>query len=289
MSQAEAVISRHAVAKGRWGPARALLSKEWREQRWRFALGTLVMTAMLAGLLRAQIIPYNEAALLIYWPVGVILVIFLAMGPVASERSDRTWEFLLAQPVSRSRVLLAKWLIGLVQLVGMLAIATAAGLLAMASRGIGSFASMLGELGSETARDPASDVYKAAAEWAQSHPAVWVCVMALAAIVALSGWYTVLFFILTRARNEFAAGLGGILLTIAVHAWLGQLALAQTDFWLAKTSLVLVLLNPLWPMVTVIWPPYVIWLPQVMAAHTLMWIVLPVLLATRWARKAGRT
>jgi hypothetical protein len=270
----------------RAGPFRALLAKEWHEQRWRFALGTVVMAAMLAGLLRAQVIPFNEASLLIYWPVGIVLVIFLAMGPVAAERADRTWEFLLAQPVSRSRVLVAKWLVGLIQLVGILLVSTVAGVLAMASRGMASFTSLTADIVRETRNaDIASVTF---AEWVQSHPIYWVCLLALGATVALASWYTPLFFILTRARNEFAAALGGILLTIAVHAWLAELALSQIDSWFAQVALVVVWLNPLWPMVMVIWSGYVVWLPLVMFMHVLLWIVLPVWLAVRLAGKAGR-
>src|ERR1035437_885912 len=114
---------------------RGLLRKEWQEQRWRFFLGTTVLSGLLAGLLRAQIIPNGEAALLIYGPVGLVMVVFLAMGSVASERADRTWEFLTVQPVSRARLLRAKWAMGLAQLTGMMVIATLAGSVAMASRG----------------------------------------------------------------------------------------------------------------------------------------------------------
>jgi len=80
--------SRHAV---RW----ALLGKEWREQRWRFFLGTLVLACLLGGMLRAQVVPPHEAAILIYWPVGIIMVIFLAMGSVATER----WSLALSSPI----------------------------------------------------------------------------------------------------------------------------------------------------------------------------------------------
>src|SRR5260221_12632211 len=94
----------------------ALLRKEWQEQRWRFFLGTVVFSCLLAGLLRAQIIPNGEAALLIYGPVGLVMTIFLAMGSVASERADHTWEFLTVQPVSRAQLLRAKWMMGVAQL-----------------------------------------------------------------------------------------------------------------------------------------------------------------------------
>src|ERR1041384_957150 len=105
-----------------------LLRKEWQEQRWRFFLATLVLSGLLAGLLRAQVIPAKESLILIYWPAGLLILLFLAMGPVASERANRTWEFLMAQPVSRGEVLRAKWLMGLLQLVGVMMIACFAGM-----------------------------------------------------------------------------------------------------------------------------------------------------------------
>ena len=100
LRSASGPISRWQVLAGLW-------AKEWHEQRWRLFLGTVVLAGLLGGLLWAQIMPPQESALLIYWPTGMVLVIFLAMGSVAAERADRTWEFLLAQPVTRGDVLLA--------------------------------------------------------------------------------------------------------------------------------------------------------------------------------------
>ncbi len=221
---------------------RALLSKEWHEQRWRFFLGTLVLSALLAGLLRAEVIPRSEAALIIYWPVGVILVIFLAMGSVSVERSDRTWEFLIAQPVSRAQVLRAKWLVGLLELVGMMTIATLAGLLAVWSRG---FRLMPPDpFNTGPGPGPETDWFDrtiyVTGQWLSAHPVIQLCVVAAASTVALACWYTPLFLILTRARNEFAAALGGVLLTIAAHAWLAQFfGMGLGQRWLAaRTGLV---------------------------------------------------
>jgi ABC-type Na+ efflux pump permease subunit len=251
----------------------ALTRKEWHEQRWRFFLGTVVVSGLLGGMLRAQLVPFNEAALTIYWPVGLIMVIFLAMGPVATEKSDRTWEFLLAQPVSRADVLLAKWRVGLWQLVGMIAIATAFGLGAMWSRGFYGRTSALRDL---SLQESVSDVVM----WAAGHPAIWVCLLALTAAVTLSCWYTVLFVILTRARNEFTAAMGGILLTIAVHAWLLQMAFEQLR--------VPALFNPMAPFVVMSYPKYVMWLPLMLLGHILLWIVVPVLLVRWFAGRARR-
>jgi len=274
--------------------SRALLRKEWQEQRWRFFLGTIVLSALLAGMLRAQTVPANEAAVLIYWPAGVLIAVFLAMGPVAAERSDRTWEFLVAQPVSRAQVLMAKWRAGLVQLVGIMAIATSAGALALASRGV----RVLPEHGS---LDLSKRVYEGMSGLSPgetemflrivnvlqgapvSHPVLWLCLVGLVSTVALACFYTPLFFILSRARNEFHAGLGGILLTIAVHIWLGQFVVVSLGSeWLLLPAL----LNPIAPLVLMRRPDTAAILPVVVVIHVMLWIIIPCVIVRLTARKA---
>jgi ABC-type Na+ efflux pump permease subunit len=268
----------------------ALMWKEWREQRWRFALGSVVLGGLLAGLLRAQVIPPGEAALLIYWPVGVIMVIFLAMGPVATERADRTWEFLLARPVSRAQVLRAKWAVGVLQLVGMLAIATVAGMLAMWSRGVRLTPDVVADIQQESNR-AALLGYPEQIGFAQfplSHPFLWLGLVACMAAVSLACWYTPLMLILSRARNELGAALGGILLTIALHAWVAQFAAYALGY---KALLLPAVFNPLSPMVFVLTPNpplFRAWghtwgevmpaLALVTAFYIAIWIVLPVAL-----------
>lgn len=270
-------------AQGR-SAMRALLSKEWHEQRWRFILGTIVLTALLAGLVRAEVIPRMEAAMLIYWPVGLILVIFLAMGPVAVERSDRTWEFLVARPISRMDVIKAKWLMGLLQLVGMMTVATLAGVLAMWSRGF----RMLPPdpyLATRPPNLPWLDwIMYDTLGWLSAHPTIQLCVVAIASTVALACWFTPLFLILTRARNEFAAALGGILLTIAVHAWLAQFFGFNMGF---RFLIVPALFNPLAGLIVAITPGWAIFLPVLMLVHVLLWIVLPLRLMRRRVNRGG--
>ena len=264
---------------------RALLRKEWAEQRWRFVLGAVVLSAMLAGLLRAQVIPYNESALFIFWVVGIPLTIFLAAGPVAGERSAGTWTFLLAQPVTRSNLLVAKWLVALGQLLGIIALAALAGGAAILSRG-GS--------GSLTAlADPGEEVFKhwqSVFDWATAHPVGWLFVVAAAAAVSLSCWLTGLCFVLARGRNEFAAGLGGILLTILLHAWLlvgigmiaggGETALT----WLPRPlGVVVASLNPLAPLFMALSPELHRWFVPAVLVNLVVWIVLPVLAVRQFA------
>jgi hypothetical protein len=251
---------------------RALLRKEWQEQRWRFFLGTTVLSGLLAGLLRAQIIPNGEAALLIYGPVGLVMTIFLAMGSVASERADRTWEFLTVQPVSRARLLRAKWAMGFAQLVGMILIATLAGAAAMASRGF----RQVPELSDQ------NNLWNLPYLLSGTHPLRTIGVFALVATISLSCWYTPLFFLLTRARQEFTAALGGILLTIALLVWLIQLPTGTAMDFAGTVSLYEVglhctgLLNPLSPAVIGFSEAFAPFLPVLLLAQVGLWIALPV-------------
>lgn len=273
----------------------ALLRKEWLEQRWRFFLGTLVLSGLLASLLRAQIIPANEAALLIYWPVGIFMVIFLAMGPVAAEKADRTWGFLIAQPISRADVLIAKWRMGLVQLIGMMAIATAAGALALWSRG---FREVPADLALRL-YGPLPETVDGLPGWLPGYTHRWAAALEISRLLhpvgalfaaaffstaALACIYTPLFFILSRARNEFSAALGGILLVLATHVWLVQLAavgIAENPLFLYSG-----LLNPLAPLPLMWFPPAAVFLPLMAVVHVLLWIVLPIVIVRRIARKA---
>jgi hypothetical protein len=237
-----------------------------------------VLSGLLGGMLRAQIIPPNEAALLIYWPVGLVMVIFLAMGPVASERADRTWEFLIAQPVSRADVLLTKWAMGLIQLVGILAIATAVGLLAQWSRGSG---------GRLTVWEPTPTPYQPDVAGMigrfLGRPVPWLCIMSMTTIVSLSCWYTPLFLLLTRARNEFAAALGGLLLTIVLLAWLADLGALPTPLRY------LTMVNPLTLLVGTFTPMGLPrqWLMGLALIHILVWVVLPMGLTGHYGRRAA--
>jgi ABC-type Na+ efflux pump permease subunit len=277
MSQTEAVTSRQPELNGRWAPARALMAKEWREQRWRFFLGLFVLTILNAALLRAQVIPYSEAVLAVYWPVGVMIVIFLAIGPVAGEQETRTWDFLLARPISRADVLTVKWAAGLLQLIGIMTLATAAGVIAMLSREFP--ARVIPLAPSYAAPETIASGWKLMG-WVSTHPVAWLCVVALAATVGLASLYTPLFLILTRGRNEFTAALGAILLSIVVHLWLGHFVLSWPMRLVAWA-------NPLSPLVAVLYLGNPQWLVVAVPLHIVTWIALPIWLMRRLTRKAG--
>lgn len=249
---------------------RALIFKEWIEHRWRFALGSIVLSVLLGGMLRAQIIPYNEAAVFVFWPVGTLMTIFLAMGPVAMEKTGHTWEFLLAQPVPRFHILLAKWRMGMYELLGMNCIAFVVGLLAMWSRGFYGRASLLDNPweGSKL---------RAWLDMVEAHPGGWLFALVMASTAALACWYTFLFFVLTRARNEFTAALGGLLLTIAAHVWLGQ--------WNVVALRIPVLANPFATFWIFLSPERISWLPLVIPVQLLLWIGGTLWVVRRLARR----
>ncbi len=258
----------------------ALLWKEWREQRWRCLLGTLVLTAISASLVRAQIVTLPESSVMIFGPLGLMLAVFLAMGSVATERADGTWDFLRAQPIGPARILRLKWLVGAGQLVAALLIAGGAAHLAAWSRGLFELTPP-----PEWARPNASPI----GLLGTSAASLWMLV--LSSTVAMLAWYTVLFFVLTRARNELHAGLGGVLLTIACVAWMLQYPSSLVDstgfvgieakhiLWMSS------LLNPLSPLVFITERA----LPHGLAFATalVLWIAGPLLLVGRLER-AGR-
>ncbi len=264
----------------------AMLGKEWREQRWRFFLSTVVMTGLLAGLMRAQIISHGEAALLIYWPVGCLMVVFLAMGSVAVERAERTWEFLIAQPISRADVLATKWAVGAAQLVGMYVIATIAGLLAIWSRQPATLIKTDDTLRTwleGVGKTPLRDAFAEALSTVS--PMAWVAWIALVAVCSMLCLYTLIFFVLTRARNEFTAGLGGVFAMIVVHLWLLQIFPLLRGEWLWLPSAAA---NPLVPLVLSLLPQTRILAPFLLPLYLFVWVYLLLKLARRWAGRVAK-
>lgn len=256
----------------------ALLWKEWREQRWRCVLGTLVLAVIAASLVRAQLIPLPESLVIVFGPLGLLLAIFLAMGSVATEREDGTWDFLRARPVPIVTLLRAKWLIGALHLVVAFVVAGAAVYWAARSRRL--FALAL----SPEWLDPGPRVLGSLGESATS---LWLLVSL--SLVAMLAWYTVLFFILTRARNELHAGLRGVLLTLAAVAWMLQYPASRAEWFtdppLAKALWTSALLNPLSPLVYILEKP--VWQALSVGIALIVWTAGPLWLVGRLER-AGR-
>lgn len=103
----------------------SLLWKEWREQRWMFGFGCLMLASVMLIGLRARMAA-DEALLTGACVVSLLLLPLLAAGTlVPAGRADGTLRALLALPVRPRQVLAAKAVAGVVLCVGPLAAAAA--------------------------------------------------------------------------------------------------------------------------------------------------------------------
>lgn len=217
-------------------PLRSLVWKEWREQRWRLALGALVLTVLSASLVRAQLVTTAEAVAIVFGPLGLLLSIFVSMGAVPPERAAGTWHFLTVQPMRLSRLLIVKWAVGAASLLMALLLAGVAAYLAALSRGAFDFppTPVMHRLGGILGGDTTGLVLS----------------MVGSACSAFLAFYSLLFAAMLKARNELHAGLAGILLAIVVIAWAAQYPLIG-QFYNAERATVVwyfSLINPLSPL-----------------------------------------
>ncbi|HEY3243066.1 MAG TPA: ABC transporter permease subunit [Phycisphaerae bacterium] len=98
---------------------RALLWKEFHEQAGRWLLATMLLAGTTSLLIHARLISVRETSVAVLLLGGMLLSMVLMIGPLPSESSNNTLEFLLAIPARRGTILFAKWLTGLLSIVGM--------------------------------------------------------------------------------------------------------------------------------------------------------------------------
>jgi len=91
---------------------RSLLWKEWREQRWKLAFGSVTLAAFTGVGLQARLVPDEYIVLLTSFVGGWLLPVFVAMGLVAAERGEGSLHTLLALPARPWVVLAVKLLVG---------------------------------------------------------------------------------------------------------------------------------------------------------------------------------
>ena len=193
MSDKEVVTSEHntgsAAGAERVGLVRMLkplLYSQWQQQRWQVILAAVAMAVLLAGTVRAQLVSMREAATGILWFGGYIVAGFLAISPIGGERSNGTWQHLMALPTPRAAVILAKWLFGVISIVCIVLMATAAGWIA----GQGLYL-----------------------------PTGWLVKTGLATAFGLGGWYIVLLLPTLRSRNEYSAAMMVLAVSVVGAVW----------------------------------------------------------------------
>ncbi len=91
---------------------KSILWKEWREQRWKLAFGTVMLLFFTGVFLAARVSSNQEISIAIWIFGGLILALYSAMGIFAPEQANGTLNFLAAKPISPWKVFLTKWLFG---------------------------------------------------------------------------------------------------------------------------------------------------------------------------------
>lgn len=105
---------------------RSLLWKEWHEQWWKLAFGSLILAAFAAIGLHARAVPDSETLEWLAVLAALLLPIMASTGLVPPERDDGTLDTLLALPVPVSKIFLVKLAFGLLLCVGPILAATLA-------------------------------------------------------------------------------------------------------------------------------------------------------------------
>jgi ABC-type transport system involved in multi-copper enzyme maturation permease subunit len=113
---------------------RKLLWKEWHEQSWKLGFGCLVLSALAWIGLRSRIISDEQMVNDVCFFGFTLLPILSSAGLVPAERSEGSFESLLAMPVSPWKILAAKTLIGMLLCAGPLVAATIVSVLATEGR-----------------------------------------------------------------------------------------------------------------------------------------------------------
>ena len=102
---------------------RSLLWKEWHEQRWKLAFGSLILGAFALIGLRARVVADELLLEWLCFLAVVLLPVMASTGLIASEREERTIESLLSLPVAAGRIFWIKTVMGVILTAGPLVVA----------------------------------------------------------------------------------------------------------------------------------------------------------------------
>ena len=91
---------------------RSLLWKEWREQHWKLAFGSLILAAFAIVGLRARIVADEQLLEGLCFLAVLLLPVLSSTGLVPAEREEGTLGLLLALPVRTLSILIIKTLMG---------------------------------------------------------------------------------------------------------------------------------------------------------------------------------
>ena len=103
-----------------------LIWKEWQEQRWKMAFGTVMLAFFTGSLLAAQLTTNREIIVVVWVLGGLVLSLYSAMGVFAPEIINGTNTFLSAKPIQSWKVFFCKWFFGWLNFAGPMLICSAA-------------------------------------------------------------------------------------------------------------------------------------------------------------------
>ena len=91
-----------------------LIWKEWQELRWKMAFGCLIVGAFVLIGLKSRI--FRDIIIFVFSAGGssLLMPLFIAMGLIAEERSDRSLYTLFALPVQIKLLYVIKMILGAV-------------------------------------------------------------------------------------------------------------------------------------------------------------------------------
>jgi hypothetical protein len=91
---------------------KALLWKEWQQQRWKLAFGCVLLAGYTMIGVQTRLLPDIAVIVSSIFLGSIVLPIFVSMGLVAAERSDGTLRGLLALPVKARTIFAVKVAMG---------------------------------------------------------------------------------------------------------------------------------------------------------------------------------
>ncbi|HBG77596.1 MAG TPA: hypothetical protein DDW84_01930 [Phycisphaerales bacterium] len=89
-----------------------LLWKEWHEQRWKLAFGTVMLVFFTGAFFAAKLTSDREVVVVVWGLGGLVLSLYSAMGAFAPEVTYRTKLFLFAKPAELWKSFFCKWFFG---------------------------------------------------------------------------------------------------------------------------------------------------------------------------------
>jgi len=91
---------------------RPLIWKEWHEQRWKLAFGTVMLASCTWSALAARMATDSEVIIAAWIFGALVLSWYSAMGVFAPEIAAKTITFLSSKPVGSWKVFFCKWFFG---------------------------------------------------------------------------------------------------------------------------------------------------------------------------------